>query len=246
MNDVIAVIRMRSLLLVLAALGFAVALPLSAANAARAGAASGGTQSLLRLDHRILARAQPAPHSRIVAAVESRTPLIRSRTVLPVLQVARGPAGGRWLRVQLPMRPNGVSGWVPADSGSIRKTAWRIVIHRGSHRAVVLQGTKVRARFMVVVGHPSTPTPLGRFFLVEKIRVAPGVTEGPWALATSAYSDVLYQFAGGPGQIALHGIVGLSAPLGASASHGCVRFGNAAITWIANHVDNGTPITIQG
>jgi lipoprotein-anchoring transpeptidase ErfK/SrfK len=103
----------------------------------------------------------------------------------------------------------------------------------------------VRANYTVIVGHPATPTPLGTFFVVEKLHLAPGVTEGPWALATSAYSNVLYEFAGGAGQVALHGIVGLRAPLGTFSSHGCVRFGNDAITWIAEHVDNGTPITIH-
>jgi hypothetical protein len=212
---------------------------------AQRGATSNTAQALLRIDHRITARASPSPSARVVGAVEARTPLTKSRTVLPVLQTARGPAGGRWLRVQLPMRPNGVSGWVPAYSGSARTTAWRIVIHRAAHRATILRGRSVEADFPVIVGQSATPTPLGRFFVVEKIRVAPGVTEGPWALATSAYSDVLHEFAGGPGQIALHGIVGLNAPLGTAASHGCVRFGNTAITWLATHVDEGTPIVIQ-
>ena len=202
-------------------------------------------QPLLFIDQRVTARAHPSPRARIVGQVEARTPLTGAPTVLPVLQTARGPAGGRWLRVRLPMRPNSASGWVPADTGRIKGTPWKIIVHRGAHRALVLQGGKVRASYPIVVGHPGTPTPVGAFFVVEKIRVAPGVTEGPWALATSAYSNVLHEFAGGPGQIALHGIVGLSAPLGTSASHGCIRFGNEAITWIATHVDNGTPVLVQ-
>ena len=97
----------------------------------------------------------------------------------------------------------------------------------------------------MIVGKPSTPTPLGRFFVTEKLHIAPGVPEGPWALATSAYSDVLQEFAGGPGQIALHGTVGLDAPLGTFSSHGCIRFANAAITWLAHHIDAGTPIVVE-
>ena len=143
------------------------------------------------------------------------------------------------------MRPNSASGWIPAYYGKITRTPWKIIVHRAAHRALVLQAGKIQASYPVVTGHPSTPTPLGAFFVVEKIRVAPGVTEGPWALATSAYSNVLQQFAGGPGQVALHGIVGLRAPLGTSASHGCIRFGNDAITWIAKHVPNGTPLIVQ-
>jgi lipoprotein-anchoring transpeptidase ErfK/SrfK len=36
----------------------------------------------------------------------------------------------------------------------------------------------------------------------------------------------------------------MSAPLGTFASHGCIRFAPAAISWIAGHVDEGTPVII--
>jgi len=205
---------------------------------------AGEAQALLVVNQRILARAHPAPRSRIVGMVERRTPLTRAQTVLPIIDTARGPSGGRWVRVRLPMRPNGVSGWVPAYNGRTAKTAWRIVVRRSARTATVFHGTKARATFSVVVGQSSRPTPLGNFFIVEKIYVGLRVTDGPWALATSAYSNVLQQFAGGPGQIALHGVAGLSAPLGTFSSNGCVRFGNDAITWIATRVDNGTPVVI--
>ena len=168
-----------------------------------------------------------------------------TQATLPVLRSWRGPAGRTWLQVRLPARPNGSTGWVPADAGTTAQTDWRIVVHRGAHVALVFRGGKVRARFSVVVGAPATPTPLGTFFVVEKLRLVPGLPEGPWALTTSAYSHVITQFAGGPGQIALHGVPGLGAPLGISASHGCIRFANSAITWIATHVDDGTPVVVE-
>ena len=55
---------------------------------------------------------------------------------------------------------------------------------------------------------------------------------------------VLDEFAGGNGQVALHGTVGFHDPLGTFSSHGCVRFGVDAITSIAAHVGAGTPVTI--
>ena len=124
-------------------------------------------------------------------------------------------------------------------------TPWAIVIQRAERRALVLKAGRVEARFPVVVGKRATPTPLGRFFVTERLSVAPGVPEGPWALATSAYSDVLHQFGGGPGQIALHGTVGFDDPLGTFASHGCIRFSVAAITWIVHRVVDGTPVIIE-
>ena len=222
----------------------AIGTSVSATAAATTRVAATKPQALLVINQRILARAHPDPRSGIVGVVERRTPLTRVQTVLPIIETARGTSGGRWFRVQLPMRPNGISGWVPAYKGKTATTGWRIVVRRSARSATVFEGAKARATFSVVVGQPSTPTPLGTFFIVEKIHVGLRVTDGPWALATSAYSNVLEQFAGGPGQIALHGVVGLRAPLGTFASHGCVRFGNDAITWIATHVGNGTPVII--
>jgi lipoprotein-anchoring transpeptidase ErfK/SrfK len=100
-------------------------------------------------------------------------------------------------------------------------------------------------RFAVVTGKPSTPTPAGRFFVTERVRQPRGSALGPWVLATSAYSDVLRQFGGGPGQIGLHGRSGLPAPLGSAASHGCVRFDDRAIAWLARRARPGTPVTIH-
>ena len=202
-------------------------------------------QPLLALDRSVVARTGPSPGAAAMGSVAARAPLTGSPMVLPVVQTATGPGGGHWVRVRLPMRPNGATGWIPAYSGSATKTAWRIVIRREERRAVVFEGTTPRATYPIVVGTHATPTPLGTYFVVEKLRLGPTVAEGPWALATSAYSNVLQQFGGGPGQVGLHGVVGLSAPLGTFASHGCVRFANAAITWIAAHVPDGSPIVIQ-
>ncbi|HST18651.1 MAG TPA: L,D-transpeptidase [Gaiellaceae bacterium] len=210
------------------------------------GAAGGPlVQRLLLVDGRVAARAAPRADAAVVGAIPGRTPLTGARTVVPVLASAVGPAGGRWLRVRLPLRPNGGTGWVPAAAGTAAETPWRIVVHRAARQADVLEQGRVRATFPVVVGKPATPTPLGSFFVVEKLHLAPGVTEGPWALAISAYSNVLHEFAGGVGQVGLHGTVGLTDPLGTQASHGCVRFGVRAITWIAARVDAGTPVVVE-
>jgi lipoprotein-anchoring transpeptidase ErfK/SrfK len=204
-----------------------------------------GLHRLLVLRRDVVVHQDPWPGGPAIARIAMRTPLTRATTVLPIVREARGPAGGRWLRVGVPARPNGTTGWVPAEAGTITETPWTIVIQRARRRALVLRAGRVVARFPVVLGKRSTPTPLGRFFVTEKLPIASGVAEGPWALATSAYSDVLRQFGGGPGQIALHGTVGFDDPLGTYSSHGCIRFSAAAITWIAHRVVDGTPVIVE-
>jgi lipoprotein-anchoring transpeptidase ErfK/SrfK len=216
----------------------------AATSARQAGGSSAEVRPLLTLDRAVFARTGPSSAAPPVGRIAARTPLTGSQVVLPILRSAVGPGGGNWLRVRLPTRPNEATGWVPASAGALGSTAWRIVVHRGGRRAVVFEGTRRRAVFPVVLGKSSTPTPLGTFFIVEMLHLAPGVAEGPWALATSAYSNVLQEFDGGPGQVALHGTVGFSDPLGTFSSHGCIRFAPAAISWIAKHVDQGTPVVV--
>jgi lipoprotein-anchoring transpeptidase ErfK/SrfK len=73
----------------------------------------------------------------------------------------------------------------------------------------------------------------------------PSQAGGPFALATSARSNVLQEFDGGPGQIALHGTNGLPGALGTAASHGCIRLSTGAITWLARRIGAGVPLTVS-
>jgi L,D-transpeptidase catalytic domain/SnoaL-like polyketide cyclase len=103
-------------------------------------------------------------------------------------------------------------------------------------------------RFRAVVGKPSTPTPLGLFAVYERARQPdPDAFLGPWALHLTAHSNVLEDYGGGPGRVALHGRSGASLrdPLGTAASHGCVRVRNGDIRWLAKVAAPGTPVLIE-
>ncbi|MDX6631380.1 MAG: hypothetical protein QOH00_3626, partial [Gaiellales bacterium] len=45
--------------------------------------------------------------------------------------------GKAWLRVALPDRPNGSSGWIREDFVRLSKTPWRITVNRGAHTVTV-------------------------------------------------------------------------------------------------------------
>jgi lipoprotein-anchoring transpeptidase ErfK/SrfK len=98
--------------------------------------------------------------------------------------------------------------------------------------------------FRAVVGKSSTPTPAGEFFVEESIALSATDVGAPFALALSARSDVLQEFDGGPGQIALHGLANVGGVLGSAVSHGCVRISNAAVRWLARRIGPGVPVTI--
>ena len=191
-------------------------------------------------------RAMSAPDGGSVALelVSARRPITEDRTVLPVVG-HKSTDGAEWLHVLLPGRPNGHTGWIKRRATRSTITGWRIVIDTSSRRVTVYQqGRKIRA-FKAIVGTPATPTPPGEFFVEEVIRLRAGDVGAPFALALSARSNVLQEFAGGPGQIALHGLRNVGGVLGSAVSHGCVRLANDAMRWLNVRIGPGIPVTIR-
>lgn len=203
------------------------------------------TQALVVVLHDRVARSAPSAHAARVEGVDARRPLTGSRTVLPVLGKARSRSGGRWLRVRLPGRPNGHAGWISTRRTRLTSTPWRIVVRLSTRRVGIYRGGHVRRRFRAVVGSPSTPTPKGSFFIEESLALSTSEPGGPFALATSARSNVFQEFEGGPGQIGIHGTHNLTGAPGTAVSHGCIRLPRRAITWLARRIGAGVPLTIR-
>jgi hypothetical protein len=69
----------------------------------------------------------------------------------------------------------------------------------------------------------------------------------PAALHRTAHSDVLEDYGGGKGRVAIHGRSGplRADPLGSARSHGCVRIDNADVAWLARRATEGTPVEIR-
>jgi lipoprotein-anchoring transpeptidase ErfK/SrfK len=164
--------------------------------------------------------------------------------VLPVIGYASDRSGRRWFRVRLPGRPNGRSGWLLRSGTLTHATSWHIVIELARRQVVVYRQARAVRRFPAVVGKPSTPTPQGEFFVEEAVELPPGEAGAPFALALSARSEVLQEFDGGPGQIALHGLAHLGGVPGAAVSHGCLRLTATAMTWLVARIGPGVPVTI--
>lgn len=187
---------------------------------------------------------EPRAGSRLSSTVSPERPITGERTTLPVIANVTGPEGLRWLRIKLPGRPNGSSGWITARGTRLATTPWRIRVDlTRRHIDVYEEGTLLRS-FSAVVGKPSTPTPTGSFFVEETVLMAPGEPGGPFALALSARSDALQEFEGGPGQIAIHGRDSLGGNLGQAESHGCIRVATRDISWLAARIGPGVPVTI--
>jgi lipoprotein-anchoring transpeptidase ErfK/SrfK len=232
--------RVSALAVVLLAAGSGCALAVPARASASSVPAS---QPLVVLLHDHAVRVSPNVRARRIETVGARRPLTGVRTVLPVLGHAKGSGRTPWVRVRLPGRPNGHNGWISTSQTQLTSTEWHITVKLSARQVTAYRDGRVERRFGAVVGNPSTPTPRGQFFIEEALDISSQVG-GPYALATSARSNVLQEFEGGPGQIALHGISGLGDPIGTAASHGCIRLSTSAITWLAERIGSGVPLTI--
>jgi lipoprotein-anchoring transpeptidase ErfK/SrfK len=153
---------------------------------------------------------------------------------------------GEWLQVLLPIRPNGSKGWIRAADVTLAVTAHRVVIDRGAFRFTVYDGGRAVRTGGVATGEAGTPTPPGRYFFTELVKpVDRNGSYGAYAFGLSGFSPVLKSFAGGPGQLAIHG-TNRPSVIGTRASHGCVRVSDDDITWMAKNLAIGTPVVVQG
>jgi hypothetical protein len=148
-----------------------------------------------------------------------------------------------WYRVQIPVRPNGTTAWIPAKSVRVLAINKKIVIHVKAARLELLQGGRVVFRAPIAPGAADTPTPIGHFYVTQ--RLVPKNPSGPWgpaALGTSAFSSVLTNWVQN-GPVGIHGT---DEPwvIGHPASHGCIRLLNSAMTRLFRLTPAGTPVLI--
>jgi lipoprotein-anchoring transpeptidase ErfK/SrfK len=154
-----------------------------------------------------------------------------------------GPRAG-WLEVLVPERPNGATGWVRSDAVETREVTLEVIVDLAARELQLLDSGATVLRAPVAVGTAEHPTPTGRFFVTDKLETPdPNGPYGPYAIGISAHSDALTEFAGGPGQIGIHG-TNEPGSIGRAASRGCVRVADEVVERLAHLLPLGTPVTI--
>lgn len=148
-----------------------------------------------------------------------------------------------WILVELPGRPNGHSGWVPAGAlGEMHVTREYMRVDRERLRATLYRAGRVIWSAPVGVGRPGDPTPTGLFYVTERLTAIGGAFYGPYALGTSAYAPTLSEWPGG-GVVGIHGTDEPQLIPG-RPSHGCVRLRNSDIRRLWSLIAVGTPVEI--
>jgi lipoprotein-anchoring transpeptidase ErfK/SrfK len=168
---------------------------------------------------------------------------------VPTIFSIRGARLDRYCRraaylVQIPRRPNGETGWVPAAQVAVAPVRTRIVVDLSQKRVTLYQSGRRVLSAMAAIGSAATPTPTGSFYVNQRlIPTDPHGPFGPGAVGISAFSNVLTGWAQG-GPIAIHGT---NEPwsIGKAVSNGCIRLPNPVLRKLFARALNGTPVLIR-
>ena len=188
------------------------------------------------------ARSAPAAGAPVVARLRRETP---EHTPEAVPLLARRVVGGRlWVRVRLPVLPNGTTGWVRRSAlGGYETVRTHLVIDRHARTAILRRRGRAVFRARVGIGKRGTPTPRGEFLVRNRLTGFTDPLYGALAFGTTARSATLTDWPGG-GFIGIHGT---NAPqlIPGRISHGCIRLRNRAIRRLDRRMPVGTPVTIR-
>jgi Uncharacterized protein conserved in bacteria len=107
---------------------------------------------------------------------------------------------------------------------------YKIVIHLKARMLFLYRDNKLYKRYPVAIGKPSTPTPKGKFKVINR-EENPGGEYGAMWIGLS---------------VPHIGIHGTKEPwlIGKAVSHGCVRMYNPDVVELAYKIPNDTPVDI--
>jgi len=151
-----------------------------------------------------------------------------------------------WLHVYLPTRPNNSTGWVKASDVTLSKPLEHVIrVSLAERKLWMFRNGVVELEAPVAIGMPQYPTPTGTYYFTDPVdlHALPTTSYGVFAMGLSGHSDVLTEFGGGDGQIAIHGTNEPSG-IGKEVSHGCVRVHNEVIE-VLSTLPLGTPVYIS-
>jgi L,D-transpeptidase catalytic domain len=188
--------------------------------------------------------ATDAPGSgRVVAHVGTRTPEGTTNLVLVVREQVVGDQ--TWAEVRLPSAAPSLTGWLSRSAlGALHVVDTHLNVSLTRLRLTLLVNGMPVFRAPIGVGLPETPTPVGQFYIRDKLTRYHSPFYGPLAYGTSARSAVLTEWPAG-GFIGIHG-TDQPALIPGRISHGCIRVRNADLLRLSRLLPVGTPVTITG
>ncbi len=190
----------------------------------------------------VVAHRRPDAASPRVATVGAVTAEWTQNVVLVLRGIDLAP-GRTWYEVRLAILPNSSTGWLPRSAlGNLYAVHTHLYVNRANFTARLERDGRTIFTARVGVGRPTSPTPVGEFYVRDEVRGFDDPFYGPVAFGTSARAAALTDWPGGD-FIGIHGTDD-PAILPGRVSHGCIRMVNGAILRLSKLMDVGTPVTV--
>jgi lipoprotein-anchoring transpeptidase ErfK/SrfK len=151
-----------------------------------------------------------------------------------------GEIGG-WLAVISPMMGNRVRGFVQRSNVRLVHVAMSVEVDLSTRRLTAWRNGVALRRIELAVGAPSTPTPLGRFAVTDKLSNFWPSLYGCCAIALSARQTRPTPGWSGGDRIAIHAGHGI----GSAVSNGCLRAATADMRYLMRVLPLGTQVVVH-
>lgn len=151
---------------------------------------------------------------------------------------------GRWGLVDLPYTWPRREGWIRMAGLPRATTRIRVDVDLSEHMLVVRKLGEVLFRAPVATGAWSSPTPVGEYFVTDRVPFSAGGPLGSFAFGISGIQPRLPAWWSGGNQLAIHGTNDPSS-IGTNASAGCVRVSERTLGRLLPLLRYGTPVVIH-
>ncbi len=188
----------------------------------------------------LAARRNPWSAAPVIGRVTDRSRYYGEPTVAWIEELS---ANGRWGRVELPYVWPRRDGWIRMSDLETDTTRIRVLVDLSAHRLTVRDRGEVLFRAAVATGRSSSPTPVGEYFVTDRVPFPSGSTYGSFAFGISGIQPRLPAGWTGGDQLAIHG-TNAPSTIGTNASAGCVRASEATLSKLKPLLRLGTPVVI--
>jgi lipoprotein-anchoring transpeptidase ErfK/SrfK len=198
------------------------------------------TNVLVHVPRTLQARARPNGAAAQVGVVPAGSKYYGFPIVAWVEKVS---ANGRWGRVELPYTWPRREGWIRLAGLRRDETRVRVEVDLSAHLVTVRKFGNVLFRAPGATGAPSSPTPVGEYFVTDRVPFSGGYL-GSFAFGISGIQPRLPAGWSGGNQLAIHGTNDPSS-IGRSVSAGCVRVSESTLDRLIPLLVYGTPVIVH-
>ena len=178
------------------------------------------------------------PQGRVLGTVGARTEFGSPQTLAVAFRK------GDWIAVRSPALGNRRVGWVRAKPLRLVRRPLLLEVDLSRRELVVRDSHGSKRRISVAIGAPDTPTPVGRFYVTDKLRGADfGSYYGCCILALSGRQPNLPRGWSGGDRLAIHGSP--TPTWGHAVSNGCLHAAESDLRYLLKTVPLGTPVNIR-